>query len=119
MDQSYNGAERREFARVFKNFNLFFYFKDSKDVKADGTFIKDISKGGLRFTTSKPIKEGTQVVFHISVPLIAPKKLVLEGVVISVKTIAPSVHEIRARFNEVDDQAKQLLDMLEKRNTKG
>jgi len=120
MGHSYNGAENREHVRLSKNYSLAFNFKDSSDKKSDVTFIKDISKGGIRFTTSQHIKLGTCLVFEIGIPYIAPKKLILEGQVISSKETTPKlVYEIRAKFNSLDEEKLRILDMIEKQNPKG
>jgi len=120
MDYSYQGSERRKHKRVPKSLNLFFYEKDSPGKKLDETLIKDISKGGVRFTTSHPLKPNTQLIFEIAVPYIAPKRLILEGLVISSKEITPGlVYEIRGQFYPMDERASLLLDMIEKRSLKG
>ena len=114
MDHLYDGRENREHVRVPKKYSLFFHFKDSPDKKSDETFIKDISKGGVCFTTSQHIKPGTRLVFEIGIPYIAPRKLDLEGLVISSKEItAHWVYEIRAEFVSLDEQTIQVLDMVE------
>jgi hypothetical protein len=119
MGHSYDGPEHRRYLRVFKNYKLVFSFKGSPDKKSDETFIKDISKGGVRFTTSQPIKLDTHLVFEIGIPYIAPKKLTLEGLVISCKEVNPGlVYEIRAGFNSLDGETLQVLDMVEKINPK-
>jgi len=119
MEHSYDGAERRKYLRVVKNYRLVFNFKDFPDKNSDETFIKDISKGGVRFTTSGPIKAGTNLVFDIGIPYVAPKKLILEGTVISSKEISPRlVFEIRAKFSTLDEQTLEILNMIEKRNKK-
>jgi hypothetical protein len=121
MSHSYDGLERRTSLRFLKNYNLFFYFKDTPDKKSDATFIKDIGKGGIRFTTAQLINEGTHLIFEISISYIAPKRLILEGVVLSSKEIiTPSlVYEVRAKFNPLDKETIQLFDLIEKRNLKG
>jgi len=120
MVHSYKGQDRRTSLRFAKNYNLFYHFKDSSNSKSDVTIIKDISKGGVCFTTSKPIDVGSQLVFEIAVSYIAPQKLILEGIVVVSKEITPGlVYEIRAKFNPVDEKTSQLFDMIEKRNHKG
>jgi len=117
MGQTYEGADNRKYLRVFKNYSLLFSFRDLPDQKSDGTFIKDISKGGVRFTTSKPIKVGTILILEISIPYIAPKKLFLEGLVISSKEVTPHLlYEIRAQFDKLDGPTLEIFDMVEKRN---
>ena len=119
MGHPYDGAERREYLRIFKGYSLFLNTKDSPDKKLDVTFIKDISQGGVRFTTSQPIEPGILLIFEIGIPYIAPKKLILEGLVISSKEITPRlVYEVRAKFNSLDEQTLKILEMVEKQNLK-
>lgn len=119
MGHSYDGTEHRKYLRVSKTYSLFFSFKDFPERKSDETFIKDIGKGGLRFTNSFSIKPGSFLIFEIAIPYIAPKRLILEGLVVASKEINPGlVYEIRAKFIAVDDQTLRLFDMIEKQNIK-
>jgi len=120
MGHSYDGAERRKYPRINKSLSLFFYLKDSPSKKLDETFTKDISKGGLRFTTAYSLKPGALLVFEIGIPFIAPKRLILEGLVVACREISRGyVYEIRAKFISMSDQALQLFGMIEKQNLKG
>lgn len=119
MGHSYDGQERRRHARFSKNYNLTYHVKGSDLKRSDATSIKDISKSGLRFTTSHEIVTGTYLVFEISVPYIAPNKLVLEGTVISSHEIASGlVYEIRVHFNSLDEETIKILNIIENRNLK-
>ena len=118
MVHSFNGAERRQHVRIFKTYSLFFYLKYASDKKSDASFIKDISKGGVRFTTSRLINIGTHLVFEIGIPYIAPKKLTLEGTVILCKEISSVMYEVRARFIALDEETIKVFDMVEKQNLK-
>ena len=120
MGHSYNGQERRTNLRVPKNYNLFYSFKESPEKKSDATIIKDIGKGGLRFTTSQSINEGTRLIFEIGISYIAPKRLILEGLVVSSKEIFQHLaFEIRAKFDPLDEETIKIFDMIEQRNIKG
>ena len=121
MGQSYSGDDRRKSIRLPKNYSLYFYIKDSSDKRSESAFIKDFSRGGVRFTSSHAIDDGGVLVFEISVPYIAPKKLILEGIVISCKEIITPrmVFEIRAKFNQLDAPTVQLFNLIENRNAKG
>ena len=116
MNHSFDGAERRKDLRYPKNYSLFFYLKDTPSKKLDATFIRDISKGGVRFTTAHSMLEGAHLVFEIGIPYIAPKKLIIEGLVVSSKQKAPTIHEVRAKFNPMDEETIQLFDMIEKKS---
>ena len=117
MGHSYDGGERRRHLRISKSYSLLYQFKDSSVVKKDESFTKDISKGGLRFTTSHSIKPDTTLVFDIGIPYIAPKRLILEGFVISCRETSPGlVYEVRAKFFPMDSQSVQVLELIEKRN---
>ena len=119
MGHSYDGGERRKHLRIAKSYSLFYQFKESSATRKDESFTKDISKGGLRFTTSYSIKSNTSLIFDIGVPYIAPKRLTLEGYVISCREISPDlVYEVRVKFFPMYAKASELLDMIEKRNIK-
>ena len=92
--------------------------KNASDKKSDASFIKDISKGGVRFTTSKPITIGTHFVFEIGIPYIAPKKLIVEGTVVLCKEISKTMYEVRAKFISLDEETIKVFDMIEKQNLK-
>lgn len=119
MAKMYQGPERRKFMRVPKNFSLVFYSKDLAYKKFTGTFIKDISKGGLRFTTEHFIKEGSEVVLEIGIPYLAPERFVVNARIVACKEVSRLIHEVRAQFNLKDEAAQQVLGMLEKYNAKG
>jgi len=119
MGHSYDGAERRKYVRIPKSFSLSFYIKNVTERKLDESITKDISRGGLRFTSSHSLKQGAHLVLEIGIPYIAPKKLSLEAFVVACKEITLGmVYEIRVQFITVDDQALQLFDLIEKRHTK-
>ena len=119
MGFSYNGEEHRKHVRIHKNFTLSFHFIDVPGNKSDGSTVKDISRGGVRFTSSYPIKVDTHMVFEIAVPYIAPNKLRLEAMVISCKEISYRlVYEIRAKFVFLNQQALEIIDLIEKQNLK-
>ena len=116
MGNMYDGEEHRRDVRLFKNFSLSFHLEDSVK-KSDETSIKDISRGGLRFTSSRSLNVGDHLVFEIGIPYIAPKKLNLEGLIVSTKQVTSGlVYEIRVKFISMDDQTIELFDMIEKRN---
>jgi len=116
MGHSYVGPERRKYARFSKSYSLFFHIKGVPTAKLDETFTKDINRGGVRFTTSHSIKPGTLLIFEIGISYIAPKKLILEGVVVACTELTPRmIYEIRAKFGSMNAETQQLFNMIEGR----
>jgi len=116
MGNSYSGSERRKDLRLLKTYTLFFYLKEMPYKKMDSSLIKNISRGGVHFTTSQFIKEGTSLIFEIGIPYIAPEKLKLEGLVISCREITRNlVYDIRSQFVSIDEKTSLLFEKIENR----
>lgn len=120
MNQEPDWTRLRKHVRFNKNCRLSYYFRDSLENRSDKTATLDMSKGGVRFTTSQPIAPGTFLIFNIAIPDTTSKMLVVEGKVLESKELKLRLcYEIRAQFTLMDEEIAQLFDMFEKQNLKG
>ncbi len=119
MNQESDWIAKRKHVRINKKCRLSYYFRDSLENKSDKTATLDISKGGVKFTTSNPITPGTFLIFNIAIPDTTSKILIVEGKVLESKEIKLRIsYEIRAQFTLMDEEIAQLFDLFEKQNSK-
>ncbi len=113
----FKGQDQRKDDRVLKNFTVIYFIKNEPHGRADLCSIKDISKGGLRFVASRPLKENDELLMELRIPYVVPRVTPVEGKVIGVKEMIKNVmYEVRVSFTKVDTQAQLDLDLVEKKN---
>ena len=79
----------------------------------DVSQVNNVSKGGLSFSTSHPLKEGSIVVIDLKTPFIADS-IHMEGMVLECKEkVADMIYEIRLQFKEIPDNAIGVLKKIE------
>ena len=115
MCPEFKGSEQRINPRIAKQMSVNYRIKGV--IKSDVSYIKDISKGGMRFTSSNRIPENTVLVLEIIIPYMAPNKTFFEGIVVGMKEIsANSIYEVRVKFINLSSVDLHALDLIEQRN---
>ena len=105
--------ERRKHLRIYRNFILSYHEKGKSIIKHDISQVNNVSKGGLNFSSTRPLKEGDVIMIDLKAPFIADP-LRLEGVVLECKEKVPElIYEIRSQFQEISQQALTVLGKIE------
>ncbi|MBF0504016.1 MAG: PilZ domain-containing protein [Candidatus Omnitrophica bacterium] len=111
MEKSFK--ERRQFTRIYRNFILSYHEKGKAASKQDVSQINNISRGGLSFVSTHPIKPKTVVVLKLKTPLIADP-INLEGVVLDSKEkISEMIYEVRVQFKDISEPVLNVLEKIE------
>ncbi len=109
MNKSFK--ERRNNLRIYRNFILTFHEKGKSTAMHEVSQVNNVSKGGLNFSTTRPLTEGAVVMIDLKTPFITDS-IRLTGVVLGCKEkIADMIYEVRLQFQGMP---KQVLTMLEK-----
>lgn len=117
--QQPQGAERRQFARIKKNYIIRFIDKNSPSQNYEVSQIENISKGGLCFSARAPFKEGATLAIEVHTPFLSESVLV-DGEVLHVREkIKGMVYEIRVRFVDVPSAVLAVLDKIEQYHNSG
>ena len=56
MDKSFK--ERRKHLRIYRNFILTYHEKGKSALKHDVSQVNNVSKGGMNFSSTHPLKQG-------------------------------------------------------------
>jgi len=111
MDNSFE--ERRQHLRIYRNFILSYREKDSAVTNYNVSQVNNVSKGGINFSTTHPLKEGTVIEIVLKTPFIT-EPIHVEGFVLQCKEkIAGMIYEIRLQFYPLGDQILAILDKIE------
>ena len=105
--------ERRKYLRIYRNFIMSYHEKGKSMIRHNVSQVNNVSKGGLGFASTHPLKEGTGVMIDLKAPFIADP-IRLEGVVLECKEKIPElIYEVRLQFQEISQQALAALDKIE------
>ena len=111
MDNSSN--ERRKYLRIYRNFILSYREKGKSAIQHDVSQVNNVSKGGLSFSSTHPLKQGTVVMIDLKTPFIADS-IQLEGLVLESREKIPEmIYEIRLQFQEIPEQVLAVLEKIE------
>ena len=69
MENSFE--ERRKNARIYRNFILSYYEKGKLTISHHVSQVINVSKGGICFTSTFPLKEGIVLAIDLKTPFIA------------------------------------------------
>ena len=110
--EDWNGIDRRRHKRIKKNFILNYFDKNKPEEKFELTQLKDISRGGLRFVTTKSFAAGTLLGIELKTPYIS-ETTYLEGEILECsEKIKDMLYEIRLKFTALNTQAEITLTQL-------
>ncbi len=105
--------ERRKYLRIYRNFIMSYHEKGKSIIKHNVSQVNNVSKGGLNFTSTYPLKLGAILMVDLKTPFIADS-IRLEGVVLECREKIPEmIYEIRLQFQEITEQALTALDKIE------
>jgi len=108
--------ERRKHLRIYRNFIMSYHEKGKSIIKHNVSQVNNVSKGGLCFSSTRPLKQGVVVTIDLKAPFIADP-IRLEGVVLGCREKIPEmIYEIRLQFQEIPQQALSLLEKIESYN---
>jgi hypothetical protein len=111
MNKSFN--ERRKHIRIYRNFILTYHERDQSSTTHDISQVNNVSKGGMNFSSSHPLKQGVVVIVDLKAPFIADT-MRLEGLVLECREKIPEmIYEIRVQFQKISDQALIALEKIE------
>jgi len=100
--------ERRKYERIAKQFVLTYKVR-GKEEKYEVSQIKNISLGGMLFTTSKDFLPNTLLEIELKAPVSAKAINLLAKVVDSQKVVEGLIYNTRVSFVEVEESAKDLI----------
>ncbi len=107
-----NWAERRRHQRIEKNFILTYYEKTNPSIKIELTQLKNISKGGLCFITTKAFSPSTKLGLELRTPYLSDTTY-LEGTVLESRPkIEGIIYETRLQFEQLNPQADFLISKM-------
>lgn len=105
--------ERRRYLRIYRNFIMSYHEKGKSVIKHNVSQVNNVSKGGLSFSSTHPLKQGIVVMVDLKTPFIADS-IRLEGVVLGcIEKIPEMIYEIRLQFQEITEQASTALEKIE------
>ena len=83
--------------------------------KWDVSTIDNISFGGVKFTSSEALELHNKIILlQIRIPQLAPRRLKVEALVLSVKLrLNSKIYDIRAKFINVSEGNKKDFSILE------
>ena len=104
---------RRKYVRIYRNFILSYCLKGQSQVAYEMSQVNNISRGGINFSSTVALIPGSQMLIELKTPFLNDK-IKLEGVVLESKEkIARLIYEVRVEFNNVSEQAKEVLAKIE------
>jgi hypothetical protein len=105
--------ERRKHVRIYRNFIMSYHEKGKSIIKHNVSQVNNVSKGGISFSSTHPLKEGVVIAVGLKTPYIADS-IKLEGVVLECREKIPSmIYEVRLQFREISQHAMAMLDKIE------
>ena len=116
-----HAPERRKSIRIDKHFILKYYDLANPDVIYSATQLKNISIGGICFTTATAFAIGTALAVDIKTPMLA-EITHLEGTILaSEEKLKNIIYETRLQFKNLTDQdikmLKATIEYFEKEST--
>lgn len=116
MGKNPNGEERRKFVRIKKHFIIRFSEKGNPSMKHEISQVEDISKGGMRFSSTISLEKDTVLVIELRTPYIS-ETVHLEGTILdSESKVGGIIYQNRLVFNNLDTIAEDILTRIEKYN---
>jgi len=108
-----HSKERRKHSRIYRNFILSYHEKGKSAISHNVSQVNNVSKGGLNFISTHPLKEGGVVIIDLKTLFIADS-IRLEGVVLECKEKIPEmIYEIRLQFQEIPQHVLTVLEKIE------
>ena len=108
----------REHVRVYRSFILTYYSASNPSVQREVSQINNISVGGMSFSATAPIAVGESLNIELKTPFLA-EGVLLQGKVLECREkISQLIYEVRLQFDNLSEQAKEVLVKIEKYSPK-
>ncbi|MCR4336891.1 MAG: PilZ domain-containing protein [Candidatus Omnitrophica bacterium] len=105
-------AERRQYARIKKNFLLRYFDLEHPERKYSTSQLKNISLGGMCLVTEKSFPRMARLGVELKTSFISTL-LVLNGTVLeSHERVKDIIYETRLKFDEIPPSTKSVLQKL-------
>lgn len=101
--------ERRRYVRIKGNFVLSYKDITTQEAKSDISQTKDISVGGLLFTSQQKFSPGTLLKLKLRLPDTPDYINVKVEVVASRQLVKNVMYDTRAKFVKIDDKHKDYI----------
>lgn len=117
---SYDGPERRKYIRINGRFIVSYRILEESD-NTDISQTKNVSLGGMIFTSNRGFAKGTKLCVKIRLPA-DPTPIELSGEVVESREIVKGViYDTRLKFLAINDSQVQVInrtaELLSKRET--
>lgn len=107
------GSERRKHVRVDRNFILTYHDKNSPYVKNEITQLRNISRGGLCFVSTRTFPVSLELIIEMRTPF-TTGTVSIEGVVLeSRERIKNMIYDVRLEFKNVQPAVMEILEKIE------
>jgi len=108
-----SSPERRKHLRIYRNFILSYREKGKLITERHVSQVNNVSKGGLKFSSTHLLKPGAVLSIDLKTPFIADP-INLEGVVLECKEKIPEmIYEVRIKFQDIPEHVLLLLEKIE------
>ena len=105
--------ERRVHVRIYRNFILAYHEKGKSKASQDVSQVNNVSRGGMNFSSIRPLKEGVVLKIDLKTPFIS-NSISMEGIVLECREKIPEmIYEIRLKFQKIPEQALGVLQKIE------
>lgn len=112
MVKNKNNDERRRYQRINKKFILSYFERSNPSQKFEITQLKNISLGGMCFIASRPLELSSNLQIELRTPYLSDRTHFDGKVLESHEKVRDMIYEIRTEFNELNSQAKFLIEKL-------
>ena len=105
--------ERRKHLRIYRNYIMSYHEKGKSIIKKHVTQVNNVSKGGMSFSSTHPLKQGIVIIVDLKTPFIADP-IRLEGIVLECREKIPEIiYEVRLQFQGITEHVLMVLDKIE------
>lgn len=106
--------ERRKHPRVTKHFIITYYDEKIENAQHNVSQLKNISQGGICFSSCVPYAAGAQLKILIKTPYLA-ETLNAQGIVVDcIERIPNVIYEIHLKLEHLNEEAQSILQKIEK-----
>jgi hypothetical protein len=105
-------SERRQHLRIYRHFIMSYHEKGKSIIRHGASQVNNISKGGLNFSSTYALTEGTVILIDLKTPF--ADSVHLEGTILECKEkIRDVIYEVRLQFKDIAPQALAVLEKIE------
>ncbi|MCA9400539.1 MAG: PilZ domain-containing protein [Candidatus Omnitrophica bacterium] len=112
-DDRQTGEERRKHRRISKNYILTYFDPDDPKQEHEITQLRNISKGGMCFITTKALHPQQIIVIDLKTPYLSDPTRLKAEVLQSHEKVKEILYETRVQFTLLDAKAEYLIEEME------